>query len=161
MRGLGVLPNGREVWVSGQADRVVEGEIQDWKTASRGWKAGKAYENEVQINTYAWLVEHLTDATRGAFVVYDRSKKTWTWSETTLAITPETKRLSLLKLWDMAVTLDAGVAVATPHSRGSFGAGIGWHCSTKFCPAWNPCPFGKGIGGRDNEVKGPINWDSE
>jgi hypothetical protein len=162
LRGLGVLPNGREVWVSGQADRVVPGEIQDWKTAGSGWKPAKAYENVVQIATYAWLVEHLTDATRGAFVVYDWSKRTWSWAETTLMLSEGVKHSALLSLWDMAVSIEAGVAVATPHSRGSFGAGRGWHCSPKFCGAWNPCPF-KGLipDGKGDQVRPPISWDDE
>lgn len=162
MRGLGILPSGREVWVSGAPDLVTPGQIIDFKTAVNGWKEGKSQSNMVQINTYAWLAEHHTDVTVGIHQVYNRSKRTWSWDDTTLPISTDSKHLALLAMWDMARSLDQGIAVATPHSRGGFGDGRGWHCTPKFCGAWNACPF-KGMipDGRADEVRPPIRWDTE
>lgn len=162
LRGLGVLPSGREVWMSGAPDLVVVGEIDDWKTASRGWKKGKAQANVVQIASYAWLSEHRTQAWLGRHVVYDRSKRTWTWEDTTIQLNPGVIRTSLRSMWDMARSLDAEVGVATPHSRGnSHTEGRSWHCTPAYCGAWNACDFRHLMpDGRGNEVRPPIRWDA-
>jgi hypothetical protein len=145
MRPLGVLPNGRDVWIRGTPDRVLmvndQVQIQDWKTAGRGWKKGKADSNAVQLLSYAWLSEHHGPVTRGTFVVYDRAKQEWTWSDKSFAIDADRIELGLRAMWSMAEQLDSGTAVANPFAMGGFGDGRGWHCKPKFCSAWNICDF--------------------
>lgn len=156
MRGLGVLPSGRDVWISGAPDWVFkvtdEGQVIDWKTAGRGWKKGKADSNAVQLLCYSWLSEHHVDVSRGTFVVYDRSKGEWTWSDKSFQITPERTELALRSMWTMGEAIDSGHAVANPFATGGFGDGRGWHCSPKYCGAWNICEF-KALPGDGKEIE--------
>lgn len=146
-RPLGTLPNGRRVWVSGQADfvgKIGEGSALgvDWKTAGRGWKRGKA-ESNVQHTVYAWLAEKLIEerVVSSTYVVYNRQKSEWTWKDKIILLTPAMRDATLRSMWDMAVSIDAGTGVASPMTRGGFGDGRGWHCKPQYCGAWNGCEF--------------------
>lgn len=160
LRPLGILPSGREAWVRGTADFITEGKVWDWKSSGRGWKKGKAEASATQLLAYAWLAEAQTNVTEGTFVVYDRSKRSWSWDETTFRVTEPLIRQALLSLWDLARAIDSGVAVATPMTTGGFGDGRGWHCSPKFCGAWSICSFRHMIpDGKGDLVRGPQKWD--
>jgi len=147
-RPLGRLPNGREVWVEGTADRVTAlGETAamgiDWKTGGKGWKRGKA-ESNVQHTVYGWLVEPMIQPHRvvqATYVVYDRQHQVWTWNDKRIMLTKDMTYAALRSMWDMARGLDAEIGTASPTTRGGFGDGRGWHCKAPWCPAWNGCPF--------------------
>lgn len=159
---LGVLPNGREVWLRGTADLVTaEPKVWDWKTSSTGWQTAKL--NEItQHLSYAALVEHELEIQprEAAYVVYDFKSGTWSWSEFTVSFgRPQIDRV-LREFFKMGAVLDADAAMASPAKRGaSWGQdGRGWWCSAKWCGAWDICDGkyllddGKATGVRDNSI---------
>jgi hypothetical protein len=158
LKPLGMIGD-RDVWVQGTADFVTEGRVWDWKTAGRGWKKGKAEASAVQPLVYSWLVDDQTPVEEATFVVYNRQDSTWTWDDTSFGVTEQLVTQALRSMWDMARSIDAGIAVATPMTTGGFGDGRSWACSAKYCGAWNICDYRFLIpDGKANQVRGAQSW---
>ena len=142
IRPLGTLPNGRAVWVHGTPDALLQSGMTDWKTAGRGWSPGKG-EVRIQTPTYLWLGEDIRGVREGIgdYVVYDRSKKTW--SSFIVPVFETQIDAALQTLWEYARQIDAQVFPPTPAAPAGR-PGRGWWCQPKYCGAWDLCTY-KGL----------------
>ena len=133
---LGTLPDGRAVWFGGTADLVLprRAEIVDWKTAGRGWDQSKA-DFTPQATYYSWL-----------YGIYNHTYWVWNrrakeWSGYTTSRTEEQVDSALRVAWQVARQMADGTLTASP-LQDTFGkVSRGWHCSAKFCGAWDICEF--------------------
>lgn len=152
-RPLAEVGDGRVIWVQGTPDLAYSDRIYDWKTAGRGWKLNNNDQSKGSFNaqapTYLWL-----DG-RGlrtfTFWVYDRSKGVW--GEYITQWDSEQLLLNLKNLEGIGRAIAAGVVYYTPTSDNFGKVQRGWHCSPKYCGAWNICPGKNSIAdGADLEV---------
>lgn len=159
-RPLAELEDGRVIWVQGTPDVGYSDRILDWKTAGRGWKENSNGQSKgsfgAQAPTYLWL-----DG-RGlktfTFYVYDRSKDEWgeyitQWDSSQLSA-------NLLTIEGIGRAIAAGVVYYTPSSDTFGKVQRGWHCSPKYCGAWEICA-GKDMlaDGVDLEVPIEYGWE--
>lgn len=135
---LGVLPNGREVWVHGTPDVLDVDRIDDWKTASRGWKESKAHATG-QLSMYIYLAERTRGYVieSGTYHVWDRSKYEWVPHVTSR--TPAEVDAYLRHIWQMARAIDAEAYTFNPWQSNFGDYKRGWWCSSKYCAAWDVC----------------------
>lgn len=134
LRCLGVMSDGRAVWLSGTPDAVsAEPRGFDWKTAGRGWKEGRVHA-ETQPTAYTWLLNQ--GDLEWSYVVYDRSKQEWGWHDTrrTMVQAEAFARHAYVR----GIQIGLGLYPATPVAKAL--SRRGWWCSAKYCNAWNVCP---------------------
>lgn len=154
-RPLGRLGSGDTedpiVWVAGSPDMVTGGSIYDWKTANRPWAEGKGLVR-IQGPLYVWLVEDLLGGLKADlhYFIWDRGK-TKAWDVQTVPVQEHNVEASKRVAWQYAQMIHRGVFPATPvrEEWGKFKRG--WHCSAKWCPAWNACDF-KGMVQDDKDL---------
>lgn len=135
---LGTLDDGRAVWLGGTSDVVFPDvpEIVDWKTAGRGWDESKA-QFTIQATIYTWLYE----IPNHTYWVWNRRNKDW--SSYTTRRNEQHVDSALRQAWQVAGQIATGTLTASP-LQDTFGkVKRGWHCSAKFCGAWNICEFNK------------------
>lgn len=133
---LGTLPDGRAVWFGGTADlvRPERDLIIDWKTAGRGWNDTKA-PFTLQATYYSWLYGQANHA----YWVWSRRAKDWTLFETSR--TQDQIDAALKVAWQIARQQADGTLTANPLEDNYQKIKRGWHCSAKFCGAWDICEF--------------------
>lgn len=157
IRPLGVLPNGRPVWVRGTPDVLEPAGMTDWKTAGRGWSPGKG-EARIQSPTYLWLAEAERPHLEGVacYAVYNRQKEQW--QEHLVPVTLAQIEAAKRTLWQYAKAIDADVFPPTPSAQ-SGSPGRGWWCSAGYCSAWDICEF-KGLvsDGVDLSIRRSSTW---
>jgi hypothetical protein len=139
---LGTLADGRIIWLYGTPDYYSLDTLtaKDWKTAGRGWGAGKA-DHAIQASLYS----HLIFANTGTlikdweFLVYNRRKGVWESHRTyrNRAQIESAKKVA----WQRGLMLAHQIFPATPTVTENFKTKRGWYCQPKFCPAWNICEF--------------------
>jgi hypothetical protein len=121
--------------MGGTPDLVVPGEklIIDWKTANRQWKDTKA-EGELQPPAYTWL----NDWAEATFVFWVCDMSNYQWKAHKVVVTD----IQVDAWWGLANevgnAVDAGIYAPTPSGQSWTGV-RGWHCSPKYCSAWNVC----------------------
>lgn len=158
---LGDLPSGREAWLRGTPDLFTTTKGFDWKTSTSGWSSTKLPELTQHL-FYSALVEvnHGVSITEFSYVVYDRKRQEWKWSEYTDHFNETAIQLAIEEARKMALILDVQAAPATPMKRGAFWGqdGRGWWCTAKWCGAWDFCEGkhlladGQAGGSRDSTV---------
>jgi hypothetical protein len=142
-RPLGVLPDGRAVWLHGTPDLVTEGPLgHDWKTAGTGWKESRRL-FEAQPSAYPWLAAPRlgVEAHEIAFVfwVYDRKNSEWQPHKTSRT---RAEIDSWLKVaWMRGKQIAYGAFPATTYDSQWGNYSRGWWCSPRFCAAWDICQF--------------------
>lgn len=143
---LPALPVGRQVWVGGTPDCVAARgavtKLYDWKTAGRGWNEGKGLVR-IQSPIYTWLA--LGDIEREVefdYIVWNR--RAGQWDRHPLRITPANVQAAKQTAWMWAKQIDAGAYPGTPGGESYGKYRRGWHCSARYCGAWEICPF-KGL----------------
>lgn len=141
---LGVLPNGREVWMHGTPDVTFIPDnptvrtIDDWKTARRGWDISEADMTQ-QLDVYSWLAERTEDAQvlQGTYWVWNRDKRYWEPLSTSR--TDAQVEATMRHMWQVARQID-GEAFPFKRTDVSWGKHKrGWWCSPKYCAAWDVC----------------------
>lgn len=137
---LGVLPDGRAVWLRGQPDAVTTESPIDWKTAGRGWDASKA-DFAIQASLYIPLIAHTKGITydKYRFAIWDRRKSEWDVLKTQR--NDNSVQAALKNAWKFAQMLAYDACPATPVEENYFKQKRGWYCSARYCPAWNICEF--------------------
>jgi len=139
LRCLGVMSDGRAVWLSGTPDAVsAEPRGFDWKTAGRKWREGRLHV-ETQPTAYTWLLNQ--GDLPWSYVVYDRSKEQWDWHESDRTMMQA--EAFAYNAYVRGVQIGLGLYAASPVSRQV--SKRGWWCSVRFCNAWDVCPA-KNIG---------------
>jgi hypothetical protein len=141
-RLLGVI-QGRPVWFHGTPDVILSDEAVDWKTAGRGWSTNKEGQSKgmvsIQAPMYLWLseLEVGTLLDRFVFWVFDRSAGSWQQHLTEWSA--EAVQAALENAFEYAKMVDAGAYPYTPGTDDFGKPKRGWHCSPKYCGAWNIC----------------------
>jgi hypothetical protein len=139
---LGTLPDGRILWLYGTPDlySIEDAKLYDWKTAGRGWGAGKA-DHAIQASLYSHLVHQNTGIfiKDWKFFVYNRRKGAWE-SHQTARSAAESDSAALIA-WMRGLEVAYGIYSATPTVTENFKDKRGWYCQPKYCPAWNICEF--------------------
>ena len=158
-RPLGVLADGRAVWLQGTPDIHTGADLYDWKTSGSKWSINGDGLTKGSFQPQAPLYLHLMGLTEGhfTFVVYDRKEGTWTthtteWSASSVAS-------AVRNAWEVGKQIGAKAFPYLPFES-SFGKyKRGWHCSPKYCGAWDICP-GKDMisDGIDTSVKIDRRW---
>ncbi len=129
-----ILPDADDAIMAGTPDLVVPDEkvIIDWKTAKADWKDHKKF-GELQPAAYTalngWSQSTFT------FWVFDFAK--FKWNAHTVYVTPKQVSAWLNLAEDVAQSMKAGIYPAKPHGQGW--TARGWHCSPKYCSAWDVC----------------------
>ena len=144
VKPLGMLTKNCAVWVQGTPDFVHAHGIDDWKTAGRGWNAGKG-DARIQGELYTWLefetfqdVLQRSDAVPFTYVVYNRATRKWDpW---VIEVTADSISSALFTAWEWAKQIRHKVFPPTPASAAGR-PGRGWWCSAAYCSAWNICDF--------------------
>jgi len=156
---IGYLPSGRAVILRGTPDVVKTHALDDWKTSGRWFDQGKA-DTQIQGPTYAILAEHcypkVAPIESMTYWVYNRSKGAW--SPAVQTITKESKVALVATAMQFAAMREAGAYPPTPAAN-SGKNGRNWHCSPKYCNAWNVCDY-KGLipDGADLTAKRDRGW---
>ena len=137
-RLLGVLPDGRGIWVNGTADVVTPHMILDWKTANRPWTSGKA-EVRAQGPLYVWLHEEelVGLPTEVRYDIYDR--KNGVWQEFSTEVTAGCIDAALRTAWQWGTQMAHNIYPYTPAGESYGKPQRAWYCSAKWCPAWSGC----------------------
>jgi hypothetical protein len=138
---LGVIgsaghPLSRAVWYVGTADVADGGEelLIDWKTANSGWHESRAHASP-QPSGYGWLY----DIYDTHFWVWDRKRQRWDRYVT--GRTHEQVQAYLRHAWMRAKQIDAQSFPATAWESNFGKYKRAWHCSAKYCGAWDVCEF--------------------
>jgi hypothetical protein len=148
------LPSGRQALLQGTPDLWTGGTVIDWKTSGRAWVVHADLTKghfSPQAPIYFTLIERNggPKIRRMTFYVYDRSSASWAEHETNW--TDEQVEASLENAWQYAKQIDAGAFPYTPFES-TFGKyKRGWHCSPKYCGAWDICP-GKAMIADDTDL---------
>lgn len=139
---LGLTPNGRGVWLQGTPDFVVSGNrIIDFKTAGRGWNQGKHLVRvQAPLYTYMeWQAGTVEPPTDFDFQVYNRQKGEWDFESHSLVVTERMIESALQMAWTDALAIEAGALPFQPYGESYGKFKRGWHCSPKYCGAWEKC----------------------
>lgn len=160
-RPLGTLPDGRNVWVGGTPDLVAWTEdnapkLYDWKTAGRGWNEGKGLVR-IQSPLYTWLALGEPDEASVDFDYIVWNRKSGRWDRHPLVITPGNIHAAKRTAWMWAKQIAAGSFPGTPGGESYGKYRRGWHCSAKYCGAWEICPF-KGLIPDDVDLEEKISY---
>lgn len=158
---LGLLPTGQAVWLQGTPDFYSTATGYDWKTAGRGWSVSSPRYADQELTKgnfspqaplYLALIEwtHQISPRRFVYIVYDRSKGTWSeyetvWSDAEI-------EASLLNAWEIGKQIAAQAFPYTPASDNFGKYERGWHCSPMYCGAWDICP-GKAMLGDGYDIE--------
>lgn len=123
------------VSIGGTPDAVIPDEqtILDWKTANAAWKTTKAAA-ELQPAAYTWL----NGWTEGTFTFWVCDMSRYNWLPHTVHVTPQQVEAWVGLATQVAHSMNAGIYPATPKGQ-SWRGERGWHCSPKYCSAWNIC----------------------
>ena len=156
---LGILPDGRAVWLRGTPDVTTGGGIYDWKTSKKAWLLNSDGLSKGSFGPQAPLYLALTGQRSGhfTFVVYDRATQKWethptVWSE-------EQVKASVLNAWETGKQIGAQGFPYTPFESSYGKYKRGWHCSPQYCGAWDVCPGKDSISdGVDTTVKIDRRW---
>lgn len=156
---LGVLPNGREVWLHGTGDLLYTDIAigYDWKTAGRGWKETKAtYLGQPSAYAYLHWYNHNVWVERWRYWVYNRGSARWDLHTT---YRNRQQVASWLRhAFGIACAIDAGVVYYTPTQHPYGKSERGWWCSPRYCAAWDHCPGKYLADGYDEKQLAIINW---
>lgn len=141
MRALAGRHGDYDVYVQGTADAIwlEDGTIVDWKSANAMWKPMKV-EAQIQPIAYPWLVKESfsVDIKEFTFWVYDKAAQLWAPFTRKLKDNPKQTGAFRLAAVNAAVALEEGTWTWTPAGQ-AFHASRGWHCSPKYCDAWDVC----------------------
>ena len=139
---LGVTPAGNGVWLQGTPDLVVSGNrIIDFKTAGRGWNEGK-HLVRVQAPLYTYMEREagtVETPTAFDFQVFNRQSSTWDLDSHSLVVTDRMIDAALEMAWTDALAIEAGALPFQPYGESYGKFKRGWHCSAKYCGAWDKC----------------------
>ena len=159
---LGSLDDGRMVWLQGTPDLWTMGTVYDWKTTGNPWKENGGGLTRGSFGQQAPLYLHLVStlgatATRFVFYVYDRGSGAWASHETVWS--PASIGAALANAWEYGKMIGAGAFPYTPASDNYGKYQRGWHCSARYCGAWDICE-GKRIlaDGADMDMKIDSHW---
>jgi hypothetical protein len=129
----------------------------DWKTSGRPWKPGKS-ELELQGSLYMFLAEQNTGIQyrKACFVVYDRSKGQLEelWTERSDKHVETAVKTALA--WANMIAKE--VFPPTPVVWEFMKPKRGWHCSPKYCQAWNVCEYKFLPDDKSEYEKAVISW---
>ena len=156
---LGILPNGREVWLHGTGDLLYKDLAvgYDWKTSGRDWKEGRAtYLGQPSSYQYLHWYNHDVWVDEWRYWIYDRGRGQWVLHTTRR---DRQQVMSWLRhAFGIACAIDAGVVYYTPTQHPYGKSERGWWCSPKYCSAWDHCP-GKYLADEfDEKQSAIINW---
>lgn len=142
IKPLGVI-EGRRVWIQGTPDYVAtNGDIYDWKTAGRAWPQGKEM-TRIQAAIYTYLAFDDPDwpvTFRYLVWAWDAQQ----WEEREVKVTEENVSAALMTMWQIARAIHTQSFPYTPQGESYGKHKRGWHCSPKYCSAWEICP-GRGL----------------
>lgn len=148
-----------DIILQGTLDMILEDGIWDWKTATRPWREGKAEAN-IQAAAYSFLARMreypLSLPIEFTYAVYSRKDARWDRHQVFI------DRNAIDAMRQVMIELGNAkrhrVFVATPQANGGK-LGRNWHCSAKYCGAWNVC-VEKGIipDGADLTEQSEIAW---
>ena len=135
------LSEAENLWLQGTPDLgILSKRLLDWKTAKsdRQWSQARA---DLSIQASLYLALHNAvfqeQLTKFTFAVYNRAKAEWGTFDTTRV---ETEQIAALyTATQYARQMKAMVFPATPVSESYGKKQRGWHCSAKWCGAWNIC----------------------
>lgn len=137
---LGILDNGRQVWMHGTGD-VLYPDVPvgyDWKTAGRGWGEGKAmFLGQPSAYTYLAWWNHDVFIADWRYWVYDRRAAKWVLHSTQR--TPQQVQAWLRHAFGIAKAIDAGAVYYTPVDSTFGKMKRGWWCSPQYCGVWDRC----------------------
>jgi hypothetical protein len=132
-------------WLGGTPDLVVNCTTKtgepvvyglDWKTANRGWAAGKAQASpQHKLYSHLLLTNGLPAPTAWSYLVYNRQSKRW--DEHPVISTAAAVAAVLNACDGLTFMVTDEVPWYTP--RGNDGK-RGWHCTPEYCGAWELCP---------------------
>lgn len=135
-----------EVHLEGTPDLYVsrpatQSEIIDWKTAGKNWNKDKV-STQLQRVAYPWMAWDAYDGEVNGYPdftywVYDRGAEWWV-SHTAPEITDEEITALSLQTMAMAKALYYEAWTYAPTGQ-SWKGERGWHCSPKYCNAWDAC----------------------
>lgn len=159
--------NEHEVWLTGTPDAVyVDGTaavIYDWKTAGKAWDS-KKYEAQIQPLGYRELASTIggvagPESIGFYFGIYDRSADLWH-----VQLTGTEDLASRMAAFRIQAIASAYLAASefpffTPGGQ-AFHKTRGWHCSPRYCSAWQACK-GKYLINDGNADAEPLTFDEK
>lgn len=130
---------GIPIILQGTVDLIMPNHIVDWKTATTGWRPGKAEAN-IQAASYAYLASmagyEMNLPIQVTYVVY--SRKDGRWDRHDVFVDRQTIQGTLETMRELGHAIYHRTFVATPQAN-SGRLGRNWHCSAKYCGAWDVC----------------------
>lgn len=161
-RCLGVLPDGRAVWVHGTPDFVAEAQgvpvAFDWKTGGSPWSESK-FLSKSQWPIYTWLMENRCPNLDMDWEVWVWSEKQDGWEYHEATMNARYVEAIMRNVWQMARAIAFEVFPAIPvHTAGPYNAKVRpWYARADFDPTWEINPF-KVLLDDQNDDRKAVGW---